>query len=355
MHITEEELKEYFELKNNFENNNLKLTEQDLILVNKVNSHVRTCPDCMNKYNGKENEKDEMETLTEEYGIDFKNIKHIRLQNGEEYYKLYDMRLNKDYLLEQENKSKNLSEEFKEIQKNIKEAQKYSGETNASEVFRYQLMHTNNGKKLYSVDEVENNPDLLANINQEQMKAISTLLKNKDKLQLISINVETGIAIDHNHEIIVAELNEKTHQYEINRPQEYQYDTKTINSNEMLEDMDLLDIDSYDIVITDDVPTIVNGENLDPARVKFFYEYPEALDKQTLSQKERLAYLIAVKKFQLIKEAKKREIEKVDNKKYVKTKRNLFNQTGFTNTILLSLLTGFAGGVITTIMYMIIK
>ena len=82
---------------------------------------------------------------------------------------------------------------------------------------------------------------------------------------------------------------------------------------------------------------------MDPARVKFFYEYQEVLDKQTLSKKERLAYLIAIKKFQLIQEAKKREIEKLDTKKYVKTKRNLFNQTGF------------AGGVITTIMYMIIK
>lgn len=355
MHITEEELNDYFELKNNFENNNLKLTEQDLLFVNKVNNHVRTCIDCMSKYKEKGNKKDEIENLTEEYGIDFKNIKHIRLQNGKEYYKLYDMKLNKDYLLEQNDKNKNLSEEFKEIQENIKEAQKYSGETNAQEVFRYQLMHTNNGKVLYSIEEVESNQDLLLNINKEQIKAISTLLKNKDRLHLVSINIETGIAIDQNHEMIVAELNEKNHQYEINRPQEYQYDTEIVSSNEILENMDLLDIDSYDIVITDDVPTIINGENLDPARVKFFYEYPEALDKQTLSKKERLAYLIAIKKFQLMKEAKQKEIEKEDVKKYVKVKKNLFNQTGFTNTILLSLLTGFAGGVITTIMYMVIK
>jgi len=263
--------------------------------------------------------------------------------------------LNKDYLLEQDNKNKNLSEEFKEIQESVKEAQKYSSETNASEVFRYQLLHTNNGKILYSIEEVESNHDILSNINDEQKKAVSTLIKNKDKLHLISINVETGIAIDQNHEIIVAELNEKTHQYEINRPLEYQYDTETVNYNEMLENMDLLDIDSYDIVITDDVPTIVNGENLDPSRVKFFYEYPEALNKQTLSQKERFAYLIAIKKFRLMKEEKRREIEKNDTKRYVKVKKNLFNQTGFTNTILLSLLTGFAGGVITTIMYMVIK
>lgn len=355
MHITEEELINYFELKNNFENNNLNLTEQDLLFVNKINSHVRICQECMNKYKEKENKKDEMENITEEYGIDFKNIKHVRLQNGKEYYKLYDIKLNKDYLLEQDNKNKNLSEEFKEIQESVKEAQKYSDETNASEVFRYQLMHTNNGKILYSIEEIENNPDLLSNINVEQIKAISTLLKNKDRLHLISINVETGIAIDQNHEMIVAELNERTHQYEINRPQEYEYDTEIVSSNEILENMNLLDIDSYDIVITDDVPTIVNGENLDPARVKFFYEYPEALDKQTLSKKERLAYLIAIKKFQLMKEAKQRELEKEDVKKYVKVKKNLFNQTGFTNTILLSLLTGFAGGVITTIVYMVIK
>ena len=146
MHITEEELKKYFQLKNNFENNNLKLTEEDLIFINKINNHVRICPDCMNKYNSKDTKEDEMENLTNEYGIDFKNIKHIKLQNGKEYYKLYDIKLNKDYLLEREDNSRNLSEEFKQIQEQVKETQKYSAETNASEVFRYQLMHTNNGK-----------------------------------------------------------------------------------------------------------------------------------------------------------------------------------------------------------------
>lgn len=56
-----------------------------------------------------------------------------------------------------------------------------------------------------------------------------------------------------------------------------------------------------------------------------------------------------------MREAKIREMERVDTKKYFKVKKVLFNKAGFTNTILLSLLTGFAGGVITTIMYMVIK
>ena len=60
MHITEEELTDDFELKNNFENNNLNLTEQDLLFVNKINSHVRICQECMNKYKEKENKTDEM-------------------------------------------------------------------------------------------------------------------------------------------------------------------------------------------------------------------------------------------------------------------------------------------------------
>lgn len=48
-------------------------------------------------------------------------------------------------------------------------------------------------------------------------------------------------------------------------------------------------------------------------------------------------------------------MEKADTKKYFKVKKDLFNKAGFANTILLALLTGFAGGVMTTIMYMIIK
>lgn len=352
MHITEEEFKKYFELKKDYENNNYKLTNDDLNLVNKVNNHAKSCPDCMEKY--KNNGQDFMDNITEQYGIDFKNIKHIRLQNGKEYYKLYDKKLNKDYLLEQNDKNKNLSEEFKEIQKSVVETQKYSSETNADEIFRYQLIHSNNGKILYSIEELKNNPNLLYNTNKDQIKSVTELIKNKNKLKLISINLETGIAIDEDHEIVTAELNPITNECEIRRPEEYNYETKEISSNDAIETMNLLDIDSYDITVVDDVPTTINGEDLDPNKVKFYYEYPEALDRETIDKKTKINYLIAIKKLNLIKEAKQKELEK-DAKKYVKVKKDVFNKMGFTDVVLLSLLTGFAGGIITTIMYIVIK
>ena len=361
-HIAEEQFKKYFELKNNYEKNHISLSKEELELVNNVNEHVSNCFACATRFKQieeqnkkKQEEKDSLEQLSEEYGIDFKNIKHVHLQNGKEYYKLYDIKLNRDYLLEQNDKNKNLSEEFKEIQKQVRQTQMYSSTSNADEIFRYQLLHSINGRKLYSISEIQTQPELLENITLEQKKAIDILLKNKDILHLVSINLETGIAIDQKHEIIAAELNPLTKEYEINRPQEYQYDASTVTNVEIVENLDSIDVDEYQIEVVDDVPTVVNGENLDPSKVKFFYEYPEVLKNQELNQKRRLAYLIAIKKYQLIQEAKKRKLEQQDTKKYVKIKDNKNRMAGFASPILLALLTGFAGGVITTIMYMVIK
>ncbi len=361
-HVTEEQFKKYFELKNNYEKNHISLTKEEIEFVNKVNEHVVNCFSCTTHFKQmeeqekkKQEEKQSVEQLSEEYGIDFKNIKHIRLKNGKEYYKLYDTKLNKDYLLEQNDKNKNLSEEFKEIQQQVRQTQMYSSTSNADEIFRYQLLHSSNGRKLYSISKIQSHPDLLENITTEQKKAINILLKNKDNLHLISINIESGIAIDEKHEMITAELNPLTKEYEINKPQEYQYDSNTVTGVEIVENLDSIDVNEYQIEVVDDIPTVVNGEDLDPAKVKFFYEYPEALKKQQLDQKRRLAYLIAIKKYQLLQEAKIRRLEQQDVKKYVKVKDNKNRMAGFASPILLALLTGFAGGVITTIMYMIIK
>ena len=94
-HVTEEQFKKYFELKNNYEKNHISLTKEEIEFVNKVNEHVVNCFSCTTHFKQmeeqekkKQEEKQSVEQLSEEYGIDFKNIKHIRLKNGKEYYKV---------------------------------------------------------------------------------------------------------------------------------------------------------------------------------------------------------------------------------------------------------------------------
>lgn len=291
-------------------------------------------------------EKTQEETISEVYGISLESIEHFRLDNGKEYYKFYDKNQNKDFVIEQDNKNKNLSEEFKEIQEQVSDTQKYSEKQNSEAIFNYQRMHTNNEIELYSPDELENRPYLLNDVTVEQMKILLVLLKNKESLRINVINPKLGIAIDENHKIISVTYDLTKNEYNITYPEEYKYtnDMEQTNVNDVVE-------------VSNDNPETFNEELIDEEKVKFLYEYPEAINRTNfVPEEQKQAYLDAVEKYkqelQKNNEKTKEQPQKVYVKKY---KYDQYKKAGFMNTILLALLTGFAGGVITMIVYNIIK
>lgn len=330
--------------------------------------------------------KSDEEKISETYGISLDSIEHIRLRSGEEYYKFYDAKTNRDIILSQNDKDKNLSEEFEDVQNNISGAHGEDALQNGEDIFKYQRMHTNNEVHMYTVQELENNPTLLGNLDGEQLKALSTILKNKDKLKISYINPMTGLALDEEHKVITAELDKNKEKYEIMYPQEYGYEDQvdsvdkdnpevqndlgsaeslTINDNQEQTVVEQFYSNKLDDDMTEDVDDPENQEEvnpeekdeeiIDPDRVRMYYEYPELFDKDTtLTPEEKMKYMKAVEKHNetVENERVKNDPPKVLIKK--KPKLTTING-GYADVLLLALATGYFGGIITMVVYSIIN
>ena len=207
-------------------------------------------------------------------------------------------------------------------------------------------MYTNNEVKLYFINELENNPNLLANLNSEQLKVVSALIKNKDKLHIDKINPETGIAIDSNHKVITAIYNETTNEFDISEPEQYNY------SNDVESVYDGYNVE--DIEIANDIPKVIDGVEIDIEKVQLLYEYPEIIDKEdVMPPKQKNAYIMAL---QIYKQIFARRVKNQQNSKqkiFVKTTD--YKKAGFMDIILLAGITGFFGGVMTMIILSIIS
>ena len=374
MHLTFDELLKYAKRTirdMHDENGNIK--REYVELREKIENHCSMCSECRetfnqlqqansleeierirNKFEHKEQKEElsEEEIISKKYGINVDSIEHIKLNDGKEYYHFYDIRLNKDIVLKQSSDNKNMSEELKEVQEGLSSAQGADEKENGEEAFRYQRMHTNNEIDLYSVEELTNRPEILGRLDVEQMKSVLVLLKNKDILNIKEINPETGIAIDDKHKVITSYYNKNTQKYEVDLPNEYQYKTNDVPA-EQIEDISNK---------TDDIPNEIDGILIDREKVKLYYEYPELLEGGAITnQQEKQVYIKAVQKYSEIQEQKNNGSQMDKPKVLVKNNKNSIvgesdlKQAGFINLLLLSLATGFAGGVITTIMYMIIK
>ena len=383
MHLTFDELLKYAKRTirdMHDENGNIK--SEYVELREKIENHCSMCSECReifnqlqqansleeierirNKFEHKEQKEElsEEEIISKKYGINVDSIEHIKLNDGKEYYHFYDIRLNKDIVLKQSSDNKNMSEELKKVQEGLSSAQGADEKENGEEAFRYQRMHTNNEIDLYSVEELTNRPEILGRLDAEQMKEVLVLLKNKDILNIKEINPETGIAIDDRHKVITSYYNKNTQKYEVDLPNEYQYKTDTVSAEQTEEISQNNYIDDISNK-TDDIPNEIDGILIDRERVKLYYEYPELLEGGAITnQQEKQAYIKAVQKYSEIQEQKNNGNQMDKPKVLVKNNKNSFSeesnlkQAGFINLLLLSLATGFAGGVITTIMYMIIK
>lgn len=383
MHLTFDELLKYAKRTirdMHDENGNIK--SEYVELREKIENHCSMCSECReifnqlqqansleeierirNKFEHKEQKEElsEEEIISKKYGINVDSIEHIKLNDGKEYYHFYDIRLNKDIVLKQSSDNKNMSEELKKVQEGLSSAQGADEKENGEEAFRYQRMHTNNEIDLYSVEELTNRPEILGRLDVEQMKAVLVLLKNKDILNIKEINPETGIAIDDKHKVITSYYNKSTQKYEVDLPNEYQYKTDTVSAEQTEEISQNNYIDDISNK-TDDILNEIDGILIDRERVKLYYEYPELLEGGAITnEQEKQAYIKAVQKYSEIQEQKNNGNQMDKPKVLVKNNKNSFSeesnlkQAGFINLLLLSLATGFAGGVITTIMYMIIK
>ena len=181
--------KEYFELINNIMNAPLG---ESISIVNDF-------------YKNKEKEDIKEKTTEEEisktFGVDPSKIQHLFLKNGKEIFYFYSFELEKDIILENSNRGKSLTDILEENQTSSKKYQLDNEENNTNQIMMDERLNTNLELKLYSPEEVLQHPADINYLNENEKKLLNYLLRNKEKLDIKSINIENLIYITNNHEI----------------------------------------------------------------------------------------------------------------------------------------------------------
>lgn len=316
----EELLEKYVELLNRHElideqNMRVFFSEEEKALIKKVNqnSEIKEIVEQLESLSPMDREKklkqflnkgnnvNEEQEISKTFGIDIDKIEHKYLNNGIEVFSFYDPKLGRQVVLENK-KDGSLVEQLKKIQQNNKKYQTSNSEQNANDI----LNDTNIELKMITLNEIKDHKQQLQNMNKQQEIKLNYLINNYSKLKIKGINLDNLIYMDENDNLIEVIYDAENDMIVTDAPKHASYDeTEVANTTE-----------------TQQTKEVYEDSN-----------YLDEIDKEIEMQKEIV------------------EPVKHDKPK-VKTK---VKKAGYINAFLLFLLTGFVGGVLATVITLIIS
>ena len=283
------------------------------------------------------------EVVKKEFAIKLENMEQINLKDGRQFFKLYDASTDSYIMIINNDRSKNMSEQFKDIQNMMLSAQTQNATMNARGIYDTEAKYSRTVLSLTPINEMYKVMNQIGDARKRQM--LITLIKSSQMLKLRFVNVDNCIAIDEQGKVISAYFNENTNKVELDVADALKFDANSVTSlNSQYDEIDLSSIDFDQIVeeieVSDDMPIEIAGEKIDPKFVKQAYEYPELVERSTqVNNKQRFILqhiIMAMRKRQMNKQNSNSK-----QKVYVKN-----NQTAFVNKLVLAVLAGIAIGVL---------
>lgn len=377
--MTKEQLIEYVNLYNQFQNNpNMQFTNIELNIINRVQQEANNNPllgqfleniknvneieriNLLNAYLNeeelkKQGEKEE-EVIASTYGIDISKIEHKYLENGKEIFYFYDMKLGRNVILENKKEGITLVEQLKKMQAQNQKFQTGTDEQNTNEMLNEQQNKENIEMKLISLNELQNHMNEIQNMSIEEAQKLNFLIRNSDQLRINYINIENLVGIDIYGKLLEVRYDKENNRYMINEPMSANYDEEQINTSDRI-DENYTKSEQYNSLQSDyeDKPEITPQEEYEALsdqvkeQIQKYYEYPELLEM--LPEEERAKWQRYIDIYTKIKE----QIQKEQNKPKQKIYKKEEQKAGFADVLLLSLITGFLAGVLTTLTMIIIQ
>ena len=379
--MTKEQLIEYVNLYNQFQNNpNMQFTNIELNIINRVQQEANNNPllgqfleniknvneieriNLLNAYLNeeelkKQGEKEE-EVIASTYGIDISKIEHKYLENGKEIFYFYDMKLGRNVILENKKEGMTLVEQLKQMQAQNQKFQTGTDEQNTNEMLNEQQNKENIEMKLISLNELQNHMNEIQNMSIEEAQKLNFLIRNSDQLRINYINIENLVGIDIYGKLLEVRYDKENNRYMINEPMSANYDEEQINTSDRI-DENYTKSEQYNSLQSDyeDKPEITPQEEYEALsdqvkeQIQKYYEYPELLEM--LPEEERAKWQRYIDIYTKIKEQE--QIQKEQNKPKQKIYKKEEQKAGFADVLLLSLITGFLAGVLTTLTMIIIQ
>ena len=320
--------------------------------------------------------EEQMKGVAEVYGISLADIEEVHLPNGKEYFKFYNPKDRTVKMIENRKDGKNLSEQFKEIQKTLASSQGDDSLANARAVFDYQLKFENVELNLIPIHDLKGNSAsyryLLDSLDMGKKKAVRVLLENIEYLNLEYINLENAIGIDKDRRVINSEYNYQTGKCELKAAEIRNYETNQATSTGDTYTFDVTEEEFDSLVanidVSSDIPTIIpeeevegkqstaptaptiRGRSINMAFAIQAFMYPEIIERSEMSDFDKMLY-------QGIARALHRKREKkaglTDSKQYVLKKDDKNSQAAFVDGIFLVLVSGFCAGMVVMFLMMI--
>lgn len=283
------------------------------------------------------------EVISKTFGVDINDIEHKYLNSGKEIFSFYDPKIGRKRLLENPSDG-TLVEFLKEEQNNNEDFQSNDYKANSTAILNEKLKEKNIELKMIYIGDLNDHQKEIDNLEEKNKKCLDEILKNKEKLGVVYVNLEDIVALDKDGKIIEGAYNDEKQKAEVQSPkganyrvQEISNENSNVSSNENNGDSYATDNTSVnEFNEFEDIPDIINAEGIEPARreevaenLKKYYKNPDAMLALTPLEREYYEKLVGIlsEKIELKKENKQ-----------VMTLKNPDNKWGFSNIVLLSII-----------------
>lgn len=283
------------------------------------------------------------EVISKTFGVDINDIEHKYLNSGKEIFSFYDPKIGRKRLLENPSDG-TLVEFLKEEQNNNEDFQSNDYKANSTAILNEKLKEKNIELKMVYIGDLNDHQKEIDNLEEKKKKCLDEILKNKEKLGVVYVNLEDIVALDKDGKIIEGAFNEEKQKAEVQSPKEANYKAQEISNENSNVSSNENNGDSYATDNTnvnefnefEDIPDIINAEGIDPAmreevaaNLKKYYKNPDAMLALAPLEREYYEKLVGIlsEKIELKKENKQ-----------VMTLKNPDNKWGFSNIVLLSII-----------------
>lgn len=329
--------------------NNLCKTDSEFNeMVNKLKgsfgdeTRINILNDYLNQKKLKEAKSNE-EVISKTFGVDINDIEHKYLNSGKEIFSFYDSKIGRKRLLENPSDG-TLVEFLKEEQNNNEDFQSNDYKANSTAILNEKLKEKNIELKMVYIGDLNDHQKEIDNLEEKKKKCLDEILKNKEKLGVVYVNLEDIVALDKDGKIIEGAYNDEKQKAEVQslkeanyRAQEISNENNDVSSNENNGESYFTDNTSVnEFNEFEDIPDIINAEGIDPAmreevaaNLKKYYKNPDAMLALAPLEREYYEKLVGIlsEKIELKKENKQ-----------VMTLKNPDNKWGFSNIVLLSII-----------------
>lgn len=329
--------------------NNLCKTDSEFNeMVNKLKgsfgdeTRINILNDYLNQKKLKEAKSNE-EVISKTFGVDINDIEHKYLNSGKEIFSFYDSKIGRKRLLENPSDG-TLVEFLKEEQNNNEDFQSNDYKANSTAILNEKLKEKNIELKMVYIGDLNDHQKEIDNLEEKKKKCLDEILKNKEKLGVVYVNLEDIVALDKDGKIIEGAYNDEKQKAEVQSPKEANYraqeisnENNNVSSNENNGESYATDNTSVnEFNEFEDIPDIINAEGIEPAKreevaenLKKYYKNPDAMLALAPLEREYYEKLVGIlsEKIELKKENKQ-----------VMTLKNPDNKWGFSNIVLLSII-----------------